>query len=141
MAQTSCGCLRAKRASRQSIQKNLTAAIERKARRCLRGTQRRYGSKITVDELKTKIRRLVTRILQDEDSTFDEQTIDQARSQSLFDYRPELRSGLNEIALVSICAAGSLARLEVILPIHAPAIERSDLRNSQRDALTSNEPT
>ena len=72
-------------------------AIERKARGCLRGTQRRYGSKITVDELKTKIRRLVTRMLQDDDSSFDEQTIDQGRSQFLLDYRPELRSGLNEI--------------------------------------------
>ena len=77
--------------------KKLDRAIERKARRCLPGTQRRYGSKITVDELKTKIRRLLTRILQDEDSSFDEQTIDQARSQFLFDYRPELRSSLDEI--------------------------------------------
>jgi hypothetical protein len=77
--------------------KKLDRAIERKARRFLRGTQRRYGSKITVDVLKTKIRSLVTRILQDEDSSFDEQTIDQGRSQFLLDYRPELRSGLNEI--------------------------------------------
>ena len=119
MAQTSCGCLRAKRASRQSIQKNLTAQLREKHAGCLRGTQRRYGSKITADELKTKIRRLVTRILQDEDSSFDEQTIDQGRSQLLLDYRPELRSGLNRNRLVSICAAGSLARLEVILPIHS----------------------
>ena len=78
--------------------KKLDRAIERKARRCLGGTQRRYGSKITADVLTTKIRRLVTRILQDEDSSFDEQTIDQGRSQLLLDYRPELRSGLNEIA-------------------------------------------
>jgi hypothetical protein len=77
--------------------KKLDNAIERKARRCLRGTQRRRP-KITVGELKAKIRRLVTQILQDEDSSFDEQTIDQGRSQVLLDYRPELRSGLNEIA-------------------------------------------
>lgn len=74
----------------------LDRAIERKARGCLRGTQRRHPE-IMVGELKTKIWALVTRILQDEDSTFDEQTIDQARSQSLFDYRTELRSSLDEI--------------------------------------------
>jgi hypothetical protein len=76
--------------------KKLDRAIERKARRCLPRTQRRHP-KITVGELKTKIRTLVTLILQDEDSSFDEQTIDQARSQVLLDYRPELRSGLNSI--------------------------------------------
>ncbi len=76
--------------------KRLDSAIERKARRCLRGTQRRHPE-ITVAELKTKIWTLVTRILQDEDSSFDERTVNQARSQSLLDYRPELRAGLNEI--------------------------------------------
>ena len=70
--------------------KKLDRGIERKACRCLRGTQRRHPE-ITVGELKTKIWALVTRILQDEDSSFDEQTIDQARSQSLFDYRTDLR--------------------------------------------------
>ena len=77
--------------------KKLDRAIERKARRLLRGTQRRYGGKITVDVLKAKIWGLVTRILQDEDGWFDEQTIDQARSQFVLDYRPELRSGLKKI--------------------------------------------
>ena len=75
--------------------KKLDRAIETKARGCLRGTQRRYSSKLTVDELKTIIKARVTRILQDEDSSFDEQTIDQARSQVLLDYRPGLRAGLN----------------------------------------------
>jgi hypothetical protein len=76
--------------------KKLDRGIERKACRCLRGTQRRHPE-ITVGELKAKIWALVTRILQDEDSSFDEQTIDQARSQSLFDYRTDLRSSLDEI--------------------------------------------
>ena len=74
----------------------LDRAIARKARRCLRGTQRRHAQDHGW-RTKNKDLGLVTRILQDEDSTFDEQTIDQARSQSLFDYRPELRSSLNEI--------------------------------------------
>jgi hypothetical protein len=77
--------------------KSLDRAIERKARRCLPGTQRRHP-KITLGELKTKIWTLVTLILQDEDSSFDEQTIDQARSQILLDYRPELRAALNSIS-------------------------------------------
>ena len=78
-------------------QKRLDSAIERKARRFLPRTQRRHP-KITVGELKTKITTLMTRILQDEDSSFDEDTIDQARSQVLLDYRPELRACLNSIS-------------------------------------------
>ena len=77
--------------------KRLDRAIESKARRCLRGTQRRHPT-IRVAELKAKICALVTVILQDEDSSFDEQTIDQARSQPLLDRRPELRAGLNHIS-------------------------------------------
>ena len=77
--------------------KKLDRAIERKARRLPARNTTPTRREITVGELKTKIWALVTRILQDEDSTFDEQTIDQARSQSLFDYRPELRSSLDEI--------------------------------------------
>jgi hypothetical protein len=74
--------------------KSLDRAIESKARRCLRGTQRRHPT-ITVAGLKAKIWTLVTVILQDEDSEFDEQTIEQARSQLLLDYRPELRAALD----------------------------------------------
>jgi hypothetical protein len=77
--------------------KRLDRAIERKARRWLRGTQRRHP-KITVGELKTKIAALLTRILQDEDSLFDEETIDQARSQVLLDYRPSMRGCLNSVS-------------------------------------------
>ena len=73
----------------------LDRAIARKARSCLRRTQRRYGHKITIDVLKTKIRGLVTRMLQDEYSSFDDQILGQARSQTLVDYRPELGAALN----------------------------------------------
>lgn len=74
-------------------QKQLVRALEQKARRLLPGTQRRRPT-ITVADIKTHLQRLLPRCLEDESCSLDQDTVADARSQSLFDLRPELRSCL-----------------------------------------------
>ena len=73
----------------------LDRALENLARKKLSATQRhRPGA--TVLELKKHLRRMLPRCIQDEDTDFDQNSITEARSQSLWDHQPQFRSCLGK---------------------------------------------
>ena len=76
--------------------KRLNRAIESTARRYLPNTQRRRP-RTTVNDNIERLQQLLPRCIQDEQgATLDWDTIAKARSQSLWDQFPHLRSGLSD---------------------------------------------
>jgi hypothetical protein len=73
--------------------KRLDRALERLARRSLSKSQRRRAS-ITVNDVKKRLQLWLPRCIAGENFPLDWQSIVKARSQSLADHRPELRSCL-----------------------------------------------
>lgn len=73
--------------------KRLDRALEKSARKILPNSQRRQPS-ITINDVKKRLQLWLPRCIADEDFPLDWQSIAKARSQSLADHRPELRSCL-----------------------------------------------
>jgi hypothetical protein len=73
--------------------KRLDRALEKQSRIFLPKTQQRRPS-ITVKDIKTQLQRLLPRCIADENFPLDWETIVKARSQSLADHSPRLRSCL-----------------------------------------------
>jgi hypothetical protein len=73
--------------------KRLDHAVENLARKRLSKSQRRWPA-ITVDDIKKHLQLLLPRCIADEGCALEWQSIAKARSQSLVDHRPELRSCL-----------------------------------------------
>jgi hypothetical protein len=73
----------------------LDRALENLARKKLSAT-RRHRPGATVLELKEHLRRMLPRCVHDGDTDLDQNSVTQARSQSLLDHQPQFRSCLGK---------------------------------------------